>query len=166
MGFRFGTAAVTAGVVAAAMFAGAALAHDDMGTVPNTPAGKAIAARHQGFKQLGGAFKAIFDQVKSSSPDKAVILANAQKANSVAGQVGTWFPKGSGPEAGVKTSAKPQIWSDPQGFAAAVQKLQAETGKLQQVAAAGDMAAIKAQVQATGGACKNCHDKFRVPDKD
>jgi cytochrome c556 len=166
MGFRFGKAAAAGVAVSLAMFAGAALAHDDMGPVPNTPAAKAVVARHQNFKQLGGAFKAIFDELKKDAPDKALISANAQKMNTLASQEASWFPKGSGPEAGVKTGAKPVIWTDPQGFAAAIQKLQSETGKLQQVAAAGDISAIKAQAQATGGACKNCHDKFRVPDKD
>lgn len=165
MGFRFGKAVAVGAAVSLAMFAGAAVAHDDMGPVPNTPAAKAVVARHQNFKQLGGAFKAIFDELKKDAPDKAVIAANAQKMNTLASQEASWFPKGTGAEAGVKTDAKPQIWSDPQGFAAAIQKLQTETGKLQQVATAGDFTAIKAQVQATGGACKNCHDKFRVPDK-
>jgi cytochrome c556 len=86
--------------------------------------------------------------------------------NTLASQEASWFPKGTGPEAGVKTGAKSAIWTDPKGFAAAIQKLQAETGKLQQVASAGDLSAIKAQVQPTGGACKSCHDKFRVPDKN
>jgi len=166
MGLRFGKIAAAAAAVGIAMSAGVALAHDDMGVVPNTPAAKAVVARHQNFKQLGGAFKAIFDELKKDAPDKAVIAANAQKMNTLASQEASWFPKGAGPEAGVKTGAKPVIWTDPQGFAAAIQKLQTETGKLQQVATAGDFAAIKAQVQATGGACKNCHDKFRVPDKD
>jgi len=165
MSFKFGPAAAAGAAVAVAMIATVALAHDDMGPVPNTPAGKAAAARHQNFKQMGGAFKGIVDQVKKDSPDKAVIAANAAKMNVLAGEAPSWFPKGSGAESGVKTDAKPEIWSDPQGFAAAVAKLQAATGKLQQVSVAGDMAAIKAQVQATGGACKNCHETYRVPEK-
>lgn len=164
MGSRFGRAAATAAAVGVAMFAGVALAHEDMGHVPDTPAAKAVVARHQNFKQLGGAFKSIFDELKKDAPDKAVISASAQKMNTLAGQEASWFLEGTGAEAGVKTGAKPEIWSDPKGFAAAVQKLQTETGKLQQVASAGELAAIKAQVQATGGACKTCHDKFRVPD--
>ena len=163
MGFKFGRAAACA--VAGVVVANAALAHD-VGPVPNTPAGKAAAARHENYKQVGGAFKAISDQARTGSPDKAVVLANAQKLSTLAGQMPTWFPKGSGTESGVKTDAKPEIWKDPQGFAAAIKRLQTESAKLQQVAATGDAAALKAQFQATGGACKGCHDKFRVPDKD
>lgn len=164
MSFRFGKAAAVG--VGVALIASVAVAHDDMGPIPDTPLAKAAAARHQNFKQLGGAFKGIFDQVKKDAPDTAVISANAAKMNTLASQLPSWFPKGSGAESGVKTDAKPDVWSDPQGFAAAIAKLQAATGKLQQVAATGDVAAIKAQIQATGGACKNCHDNYRVPDKD
>jgi cytochrome c556 len=166
MGLKIGRGAAAALAFGAAVAAGAALAHEDMGHVPDTPAGHAVAARHQNFKQLGGAFKAIIDELKKAAPDKAALAANAQKMNTLAGQQASWFPKGSGPESGAKTGAKPQIWSDPAGFTAAVQRLQGETGKLQQVAAGGDVAALKAQVRDTGAACKNCHDKFRVPDRD
>jgi cytochrome c556 len=60
---------------------------------------------------------------------------------------------------------KPEIWSDPKGFAAAAERLRTETGKLADVAPGGDLAAVKAQFGATGQACKNCHDKFRIPEK-
>jgi cytochrome c556 len=156
--------AAAAALAASVAAGGVALAHD-VGPVPNTPGAHAAAARHQNFKQLGAAFKAIMDELKKSSPDKAVLSANAAKMNTLAAQEPSWFPKGSGPESGVKTDAKPQIWSDPKGFAEAVRRLQTETGKLQQIAAAGDVAAMKEQARATGGACKNCHDKFRVPEK-
>ncbi|CAN7281689.1 cytochrome c [Phenylobacterium sp. LjRoot219] len=164
MSVRFGKAAAAAAALGAVVIAGAAVAHD-VGPAPKTPAGKAAAARHDNFKQVGAAFKAINDEARKGSPDQAALAANAQKLNGLARQMGGWFPKGSGAESGVKTHAKPDVWSDPQGFAAAVQKLQGATGQLQQVTASGDAAGLKAQVQATGGACKGCHDKFRVPDK-
>jgi cytochrome c556 len=163
MTLRFGKAAVAATALGA-VIAGAAIAHN-VGPAPKTPAGKAAAARHDNFKQVGAAFKAINDEARKGSPNQAALAANAQKLNGLARQMGGWFPKGSGAESGVKTDAKSEVWSDPQGFAAAVQKLQGATGKLAQVSASGDTAGLKAQVQATGGACKGCHDKFRVPDK-
>lgn len=164
MTFRFGKAAVAATSAVAVLVAGAALAHD-IGPAPKTPLGQAAAARHHNFKQLGAAFKAINDEARKGSPDQTVLAANAKKMNALAGQMGGWFPKGSGAESGVTTDAKSEIWSDPQAFAAAVQRMQGATGKLQQIAVSGDAAGLKAQVQATGGACKGCHEKFRVPDK-
>ena len=160
MGSRGGGAAAAALVVGFALGASVALAAEGAAT----PQAKAVAARQQSFKQLGGAFKAIMDELKKPDPDQAVLAANARKMNALATQEASWFPRGTGAEAGVKTGAKPEIWSDPQGFAAAVQRLQAETGKLQ-LAATGGLEAFQAQARATGGACKNCHDKYRVPEK-
>lgn len=142
--------------------AGSSLAAD---TGPATPGGKALVARQTHFKEQNAAFKAINDELRKDAPDKAVITADATKMKAMAADLPSWFPKGSGPETGLKTAAKAEIWTDAEGFAAAAAKLQEETAKLEQVAMAGDMDAIKAQVRATGGACKNCHDKFRAPDQ-
>lgn len=163
MGFNVGRIAAAFGFVTI-LAAGSAAAHDP-GPQPATPAGKAAGARHDGFKQVGAAFKAAFDEVRKGEPDLKVVALNAQKLNTLSRQVPTWFPAGSGPDSGAKTDAKAEVWQDPQGFAAAVAKLQSESAKLQTVAASGDAAATKAQAMAVGGACKNCHDKFRVPEK-
>jgi len=93
------------------------------GAMAQSAGAKAVATRQANFKQLGGAFKAINDQLKAGAPDMAVIKASAQKMKDLAAQEATWFPAGSGPEAGVKTGAKPEIWSDAAGFAAAVKLL-------------------------------------------
>ena len=166
MVIRLSRVALAALVVGAALSAQGALAHEDMGKVPNTPAGRAVAARHQHFKQLGKAFKAVVDEMKKDTPDKALVATNTQTMKTLAGALPSWFPKGTGSEAHAKTDAKPEIWSDPNGFSAAASRLQVETSKLAQFGAAGDLDAVKGQIRATGSACKNCHDKFRVPDKD
>jgi cytochrome c556 len=145
--------------------AGGAFAHEHMGPMPKTAGAKAAYQRHENFKQQGAAFKAINDELKKDAPDKALIASNANKLKTLTTQLPSWFPKGSGPESGFKTDAKAEVWSDAAGFAAAVNRLQVESSKLQQVSATGDLAAIRAQVRATGGACKNCHDKYRVPEK-
>jgi cytochrome c556 len=164
MGGRIRRAA--AWVVVAALAGGAcgAAAHT-MGPVPNTPGGKAAAQRHENFKHMGAAFKAILDELKKDEPDKAVVADNAQKVKASAADLPHWFPKGSGPEIGVKMLAKPVVWTDPKGFGAAASRLQTETAKLADLAGSGDMAATKKQFAATGQACKACHDKYRVPDK-
>jgi cytochrome c556 len=125
----------------------------------------AVKVRQQHFKDQGKAFKGVIDELKKDQPDKALIAANAEKLKVSSSQLATWFPKGSGPEAGAKTEAKPEIWSDAAGFAAAADRFKAEGAKFADVAKAGDLDAIKAETRAVGGACKNCHDKYRVPDK-
>lgn len=131
------------------------------GAVAATKAEQTIAARQAGYKQIGGAFKAINDQLKSGSPDTRLIAANAKTIHDLSLKAPSWFPKGSGPEAGVKTKAKAEIWTDSAKFAAAMKTFQTESAKLQQVAAKGDVGAIQAQVRAVGGSCGGCHKPFR-----
>ena len=148
----------------AGLAAGGALAADPA-PVPTTPGGKAVVARQAHYKELNGAFRSVNEQLRSDAPDKAVLAASAGKMKALAADLPSWFPKGSGPEAGVKTAAKAEIWTDAEGFAAAATKLQVETAKLADLAAAGDLDPIKAQARATAGACKACHDKYRAADQ-
>ncbi|HWA59738.1 MAG TPA: cytochrome c [Caulobacteraceae bacterium] len=124
----------------------------------------AAKARVANMKSLGGAGKAIGDQLKSGSPDAAVVKTQAARMVELANAMPTWFPKGSGPESGAKTRALPLIWSDPAGFSAAQKGFAAQVTKLNALAAAGDMAAVGGQMNAVGAACKTCHDKFRGPE--
>lgn len=149
-----------------ALAAGAAFAHDGHeGPPPKTPGGKAAWARHDNFKAQGAAFKGALDELKKDAPDKAVLLTNANKLKASAAALPSWFPKGSGPESGVKTDSKAEVWSDAAGFAAAANRFQVEASKFQQLAQAGDVPGMKAQSRALGGSCKGCHDKYRVPEK-
>jgi cytochrome c556 len=131
------------------------------GALAQSAGAKAAHDRHEGFEQLGKAFKAINDQLQSGKPDLAVVRASAQTVQAQAGKVGTWFPAGSGPQAGVKTHAKAQIWSDPAGFQAALKPLAPAAAKLNAAAKGGDVDAIRAAFKETGAACGGCHDKFR-----
>ena len=72
------------------------------------------------------------------------------------------FPAGSGPESGAKTDAKPEIWSDAAGFAAAAKALQDESAKLVALVDAGDAAGARTQAGAVGQSCGGCHQKYRV----
>jgi cytochrome c556 len=122
-----------------------------------------IKARQQHLKDVGAAFKSIRDETRKSAPEMTQIQTAAGTIAKASTQIDTWFPKGSGPESKLETDAKSEIWSDPQGFAAAARTLKDEAPKLQQLAAANDLNGVKAQVGKLGGACKGCHDKFRVP---
>lgn len=127
-------------------------------------AGKVISTRIDNYKKIGKAFKDINDGLKADAPDAKAIAAQAKVIKDLSGHIPSWFPKGTGPEAGVKTRAKAEIWSDWATFAAAAKGLQTESAKLETIAKGGDIDAIKGQVKATGGACKTCHDKFRGPE--
>jgi cytochrome c556 len=123
-----------------------------------------ITNRQSNLKDLGGAFKTVRDQLKRSTPNIAEIKQAAQQISDLAADQRHWFPQGSGPEAGIKTAAKPEIWSDASGFAAALDRFSSEAPKLLQLASANDLDGLKAQAKVVGDTCKGCHDKYRVPD--
>jgi len=61
-----------------------------------------------------------------------------------------------------ETKAKPEIWTEKAKFDDYASKMQTEMAKLAAVAKTGNVDNIKAAVNATGGACKSCHDDFRA----
>lgn len=121
-----------------------------------------IETREANFKSMGKAMKGMNDGLKADSPDMADIAANAAIIRGFAPKISTWFPKGTGPESGVKTEARAEIWTDAAGFGAAARRLEPEVAKLEALARAGDVAGARAQVRLVGGACKGCHDKFKA----
>jgi cytochrome c556 len=125
-----------------------------------------IKARQDKLKDLGEQMKTIGGQAKTGTLDRKVMAAAAAKAVAYAKDLPTWFPKGAGPEAGVKTAAKPEIWTKPDEFKADGEKLLPEAEKLAEIVTNGDTPAIFAQLQATGKTCQACHKEFRVKDKD
>lgn len=125
-----------------------------------TPA-ETITARQANFKQMGRATKAVGDQLKQSAPDVGVIRTNAAILVQSAGRVHGGFPRGTGPETGVKMEALPIIWRQGRDFRAKAYQLVGATRGLQRAAAGGNVAAIKAAFPAVGGACKGCHDTYK-----
>ena len=63
------------------------------------------------------------------------------------------------------TEALPAIWTDADGFAAAVQALQTESAALIEAANGDDFDAFKAQFGKVGGTCGGCHDGYRLDDE-
>ena len=61
----------------------------------------------------------------------------------------------------IKTAALPAIWSEPDKFRQAADRLQAETAKLYEASRGGDESAVKNQIAAVGKACGACHENFR-----
>lgn len=121
-----------------------------------------VNARVAGFKKMGGAMKAIGEQLKAGTLNKSVVTAAAQTIAATAKGQGKLFPANTAPSAGVKTDALPSIWTDRASFAADMAKLVAESSKLVAVAGTGDAAATGAQMKAVGATCGACHRQFRA----
>lgn len=122
----------------------------------------AIAARQAGFKKMGGAMKALGEQLKGDTPAKDVMVGAARTIAATAREQGKLFPAGSGASAGVHTDALPNIWTDRATFDGQMARLVTESGKLLTIAGGSDVAAIRAQAKATGAACGGCHRQFRA----
>src|SRR5471032_2251301 len=124
-----------------------------------------IKPRQDKLRDMGGALKAITDEIKKGRLDwDNTILPNVQTIKERSGYLLKWFPKGSGPESGVKTYALPAIWQKNDDFMKLGKAAQSEAAKLNQIAAGKDASALKAQVFTLGKACKACHDSYRSPD--
>lgn len=145
---------IAAGLMVAT-FATAALAAD-MTSV--------IQARQAHYKEIGKAAKGINETLKTSAPDVGAIKAGAKTIDALAPQLPSWFPAGSGPEAGVKTTAKAEIWSNSAEFKKDAAAFAAEAKKFDAVAAGGDVNAIRAEYANLGNTCKTCHQSFRTKD--
>ena len=130
-----------------------------------TNAAQVMHDRHENYERMGRAMKGISRELKSEAPAAAEIQQHSATIAGFAPQVPSWFPAGTGPEAG-RTRAKAEIWSDPQGFAAAVQRFQQAAAQFDSAARSGDVAAIRAAMPALGSSCSNCHDKYRAPERD
>lgn len=128
-----------------------------------TPA-ESIKARQTHYKEVGKSFKTIRDELQKPKVDVALVQREAAALKAFGPQIASWFPAGSGSGAGLKTAAKAEIWSDPKGFAEQVQNFNAQTTRFYGVASNGDVAQMKQALPQLGGACKSCHDRFKVSE--
>jgi len=148
---------VTIAVGMIAVFAAAAVA------APLTK-GRALAImhqRHEGMEKIGDTNKLLRREITSSSPFVPAIQSGAATIASLSVKANGWFPRGTGPELG-KTGARPQIWQTPQDFIAKLHNFQGAAQAFNAAAKSGDMNAIKARYADLNGACKACHDKYRM----
>ena len=127
------------------------------------PGADAAHARHEHMEALGKAFKALDKEAKTSAPDAAAMAASVTTIDDLARQLPDWFPAGSGPQDGVKTHAKPEVWTDFAAFAEKAQHLQDAASALRAAAPAG-VDAMRAKMNDVGDSCGACHKQFRAKD--
>ncbi|MCZ8370468.1 MAG: cytochrome c [Porphyrobacter sp.] len=159
---RLIAAAVVAAVPAACSGDGTA---DNAATNPASEVPPVIKERQENFKAIGAAFKSVRGELESDAPDFALIAAKAGDINARAQQIPNDFPALTGIDEGYDTEALAAIWEKPEEFKAAAAKLADESAKLATIAGEGSKDAVAAQAMAIGGACKGCHDQFRLDDE-
>ena len=116
--------------------------------------------RHHGMEFIGDNFKRMGHMVKGEqSYEKEAFAKYAQQLKAIAPMPFDGFYKGA--EGG---DSKDEVFSDPEGFAKAKDKMLVAVDKLATEAESGDMGKIKVAFGAVGQSCKACHDNYRKKD--
>ena len=123
-----------------------------------------IEQRQANYEEIGDNFKIIRDQLESGNPDFAAATAAAQTIQTDAAKLHDFFPAGTGIDSGADTEALEAIWEQPEQFQEAIARLETASAELVTAANSGDVSALETASMNLGGACKNCHDSFRLAD--
>jgi cytochrome c556 len=117
-----------------------------------------VAARQASMVMSVGALSAVRSASASGTPVKNLAF--------VAGGLAQWgaaLPGMFAPSTSKATSkAKPEVWSDKEGFAAKAKAFADATAALSAAAKADDKEAFTAALASTGASCKACHDAYQV----
>ena len=118
-----------------------------------------IKFRKGAYQVIGWEMRPLGLMVKGEMPyDKDVFIHNTAVIATMSQVVPEAFVTGT--DKG-ETKAKPDIWSDPPKFKAALERFQSEATKMSEVAKGGNFDAIKVQFGSLAKSCGNCHDNFR-----
>jgi cytochrome c556 len=121
-----------------------------------------VKQRQSAMTLIGKYFGPLGGMAQGKVPfDAKIVQRNADYLHTLAQMPWDGFDPSTKDIKDVKTRALPAIWEQPGKVKEAIDRLQSELGKLQQVSKGGDEGAIKAQIGAVGKACANCHDNFR-----
>ena len=93
---------------------------------------------------------------------KPIDIAEASRVANVIATLAPVFATGfpAGTDQG-DTRAKPEIWAQPDRFKQAMDRYNAEAGKMLEVAKSGNADNFKSQFSTLAKACDSCHDDFR-----
>ena len=106
----------------------------------------------------------VVDGAVPYNKDQVAAAANLIAATANSG-MGALFAPGTGKGKGWKdTRVKSEFFEEQEEVGKIAANFVQQANKLQQVAASGDQAEIKAQFGEVGKACKTCHDKYRLEE--
>lgn len=130
-------------------FTAAAIAQDDP-----------IKQRQETMKAIGGSMKVLGEMAKGEKPydGEAAKAAMSKIHDSIMGFVDL-FPEGT--ETGGDTAAAPAIWENKDRFAVDAKALETVSADLTPVVAGG-LDELRSSMPRLGGACKDCHQDFRL----
>lgn len=124
-----------------------------------------IDERQEFMKGLGNNLRIVRDFVQQGEGTAQDVAEAARKIGERAGEIPTLFPEGTGMhEVELETGARPEIWEDPEDFAAKAESLrQAALNFAQEAEENGDDRATIGRGLATLGrdGCGACHQVYR-----
>jgi cytochrome c556 len=121
----------------------------------------AVKYRKAAFTVMATHFGRIGAMVQGRAPfDGTVAAANAELVATMSKLPYAGFVEGTGGTE--KGQPLPKVWSERAAFDEAAKKMQDEVAKLAVVAKGNNLDTLKAAFGNAAGACKNCHDNFRV----
>jgi cytochrome c556 len=127
------------------------------------PPSVVIKGRQSNYRRMEAAMSAISDQLRAVRPSLQDIGVQSAWLDHFGGQLLREFPRGTGPEAGVRTRARPAIWSNPRGFQRAGGRLLVAARGMRAAALRGDLVRVRAAFPLVRAACNGCHRDFRAP---
>ena len=120
----------------------------------------AIRYRQSGYVIMGNHIGRIAAQFRADKPDLAAIQRSVSVIDFVSQLPGEGYIPGSDKGGNPPTKVKPEAFTDPK-IRDVGRAMRQEVTKLVEVSKGTDLAAIRAQFQATAKSCDNCHDNYR-----
>ena len=108
---------------------------------------------------MRGHIRAASMVIRGLVEDRGQLLNHAKAMANNTMEFDHLFPAGSNVG---DSEALPVIWEQPEEFAAAIEKVRKASAAFVEAAESGDSAKIGGAFRELGGACSNCHDRFRV----
>jgi cytochrome c556 len=122
-----------------------------------------IESRQANYREMGGAYKGIRDELKKKRPLMIMIRQHADQLETLTHSQlhSDWFPIGTGREAGIETEALDKIWQKRSAFDALILELNDSAKQLVEVVSSKEIKAIAKQHRKLGKTCKQCHNTYR-----
>lgn len=124
---------------------------------------QAVKYRQSVYRVMLWNFGPMAAMVRGQAPwDQAEFTRRAERVATMAPMLIEGYPKGSGPEAGVHTRAKPELWKDMDDFRSLMDAMVNRAADVANVAKSGDADKTRAAFGELGKSCGACHDKYRT----
>ncbi len=122
---------------------------------------EAVQLRQGVYREIGSNFKNISDALKRGDTLDHALRSSAREIAVYSARQDELFAEGTGPQAGVKTDARAEIWANPVDFEAKNQSFITAAAALRTAADDGNHETFVERFAALGATCKSCHDVYR-----